>query len=460
MERKEIYALARLGANSYRLRKLCLSHEEIQKIRQHEGTGYDGLRSMFEGIRLTEDALDGRMDFILPDSCGGLWVRTMDMGREFVQRNRHSWESMEGTREDMMAELRLGLQEQGYHFRPNACFRDVDVLEALQAIMEHNTSFCQTDFGYDRKMLLEAARDRDAPRDFLWMSRDGGTWCFPERSVHIHHTSQWNTWFFYGGCCSDHVKAFWVRLHGMEGSRVMGDIVETDYQKHLGFLCTRSHEPTGVEVAFKEPKDIRRFDYREYEQNRQSILARYGPVERTRYLVEDEGQLSRDMEEAHGMFWDAVEPMDIEGYVARLDHDRLHDYGYTAGDMVLTGPMDAERAIRQGLGCYILNEDGSRELARSQEDYQEALFHRKLFGMAAGEKEILRYLKQDAVPLFNKEEMWEIYSLALQAGMEDGAGESGLLDSIIHKAECFLPGAEEWEEDIQGEKALPGDVAR
>lgn len=359
-----------------------------------------------------------------------------------------------------MAQLRDGLREQGYHFRPNACFQDVDVLETLRKIMEHNTSFNQTDFRYDREMLLEAAGDRDAPRNFFWMSRDGGTWCFPERGVHIQQTSQWNTWLFYGGCRSDHVKAFWVHLDGMYGGRVAGDILEMDYQKHLDYLCTHSHEPERAEVAFKGPAGTRIFGYQEFDQNWPSITERYGATERIRYLVGDEAQLARDMAEARRMFWDAVEPMDIDSYVARLDHDRLHDYGYTAGDMGLTGPVDAELAVRQGLECYILEPDGSRELACSHAAYQEALSHGKLFGMAAGEKEILRYLKQDAVPLFNKEEMWEIYSLALQAGMEDGAGESGLLDSIIHKAECFLPGAEEREEDIQGEEALPGDVAR
>ena len=67
MEQNEIYALAKLGANRYRLRKLCLTHEEAQGIRRQEGTGYDGLRSLFEGIPLREDVLDGRLDFILPD---------------------------------------------------------------------------------------------------------------------------------------------------------------------------------------------------------------------------------------------------------------------------------------------------------------------------------------------------------------------------------------------------------
>ncbi len=182
MERNEIYALAKLGADKYRLRKLYLPREEIQEIRQQEGTGYDDLRSVFEGILSAENTGNGQMNFILPDSCGGLCVRVKDMGSDFSQRNRYNGESMEGTREEMLAELRESLQRQGYHFRPNACFQNVDVLETLQKIMEHNTSFFQTDFSYDREMLREAAGDRNAPRHFLWMSRKGGTWCFPERA--------------------------------------------------------------------------------------------------------------------------------------------------------------------------------------------------------------------------------------------------------------------------------------
>lgn len=458
MERNEIYALAKLGADKYRLRKLYLPREEIQEIRQQEGTGYDDLRSVFEGILPAENTGNGRMNFILPDSCGGLCVRTKDMGSDFSQRNRYNGESMEGTREEMLAELRESLQRQGYHFRPNACFQNVDVLETLQKIMEHNTSFYQTDFKYDREMLREAAGDRNAPRHFLWMSRKGGTWCFPERSVHIRQISPHNTWFFYGGCRDEQVKAFWVDVQGMKDDRVMGDILEIDYQKHLDYLCIHSHDPAEVEMVFKNPNSCRTFGWQEYEQNWQAITDRYGTVERRRYLVEDEYQLFQDIAGTYKMFWDAVDVTEVDDYVKRLEHDRLHDYGYTAGDLSLTGPVDAERAVNQGLECYILNEDGSKEPVHDKEAYQQALFHGKLFGMENREKDILRYFKQDAVPLFNEEEMRKIYSLALQAGMENEPEESSLLDGIIHKAECFLPGEGQREAPAEEQEALPGDI--
>lgn len=235
MERSEIYALAKLEANKYHLRKLYLPREEIQEIRQLEGTGYDDLRGVFAGIPLREGMENGRMNFILPDSRGGLCVRTKDMGSDFSQRNQYNGASMEGTREEMLAELRESLQRQGYHFRPNACFQNVDVLETLQKIMEHNTSFFQTDFARDQEMLREAAGDRNAPWNFFWMSRKGGTWCFPERSVHIRQTSQHYTWFFYGGCQDEHVKAFWVELQGMKNDQVMGNILEIDYPVTFNF---------------------------------------------------------------------------------------------------------------------------------------------------------------------------------------------------------------------------------
>lgn len=456
MEVEKVYALEKTGMDGYYLRTLYLPRETVQEIRQQEPTACKDLHGLFDGVPYTD--VDGVMNFVMPDSHGGLCIHTRDMGRDFPGRNQYNGDSVEGAREEVMAELRQRLQRDGYHFRPNACFRNVDVLETLQKITEHNTSFFQTDFAYDREMLLEAARDRNAPRQFFWMSRKGGTWCFPERSVHIRQTSPHNTWFYYGGCRGEHVKAFRVELRGMREDRVMGDILEIDYQKHLDYLCTHSHDPAKVEVVFKNPNSCRTFGWQEYEQNWQAIADRYGTVERKRYLVPDECRLSRDMAGACGMFWDAVDVMEVDDYVKRLEYDRLHEYGYTAGDLALTGPVDAERAVKQGLECYILNRDGSREPVHDCEDYRQALSNGKLFGMEAGEKDILRYFKQDAVPLFNEEEMQKIYSLALQAGMENEPEGSGLLDGIIHKAECFLPGERQGEAPAEEQEVLPGDV--
>lgn len=61
-------------------------------------------------------------------------------------------------------------------------FESVDVLAALQSIMEQNTGFYQDDLKIDRDTLTEAAEGRDPNgKTFLWLSRPSGTQCNPER---------------------------------------------------------------------------------------------------------------------------------------------------------------------------------------------------------------------------------------------------------------------------------------
>ncbi|WFR59141.1 hypothetical protein QA584_08655 [Anaerocolumna sp. AGMB13025] len=420
-----------------------MPRDKIGQIRQRSPVVEGDMRRIFSEIHTGEEQPESICNFVLPHS-NGLRLFTVDMGEDFAEKNRHNGCSVRGAREQIMADLRDTLKEQGYRLYGNASFLNVDVLGTLQKIMEHNTDYYQSDFQYDVTKLQEAAADRNADRHFFWLSRGSGTWCFAEPDVYISNTSPHNTWNYYGaGNKSEHVKTFWIELKGMRDEKVMGDIVELDYQKHLDYLCTHSFEPSAVEIVFKNPNDVRTFSYQEYDQNFQSIAQRYGTVERVAFRVTDPYELSRAAIEAHGLFWDAAEPMDIDTYVKRLEHDRLHDYGYTADDLVLTGPLDAEKAIKNGLACYALYPDGSKELIPGREVYQERHYRGALFGMTAEERSILQYFKQDCIPLFTKEEMREICSLAVQAGMENDPARSRLLDKIIHKAECMLPQEEQ-----------------
>lgn len=443
MEYSQINTLTKFGPDDFSLWTLTLPREKIHEIRQNTIAAEGNLREIFEAVPSGEEQQESICHFVLPHS-NGLRLFAVDMGENFAEKNRYNGCSVRGSREQIMAELRDTLKGQGYALRSNASFLNVDVLETLQKIMEQNTDYYQSDFRYDVEKLRNAAADRNAERRFFWMSRSGGTWCFAEPEVYIRRTSQHNTWDYYGaGNKSEHVKTFWIELKGMRDETVMGDIVEMDYQKHLDYLCTHSFEPSAVEIVFKNPNDVRTFSYQEYDQNFQSILQRYGTVERVAFRVADPYALSYAAVEAHGLFWDAAEPMDVDTYVKRLEHDRLHDYGYTADDLILTGPMDAEKAVMHGLTCYALSPDGSKELVVGREAYQENHFRGALFGMTTEERSILQYFKQDCTPLFTTEEMREICFLAVQAGMENDPDRSHLLDKIIHKAECMLPQQEQ-----------------
>ncbi len=452
MEYSQINTITKFAPDDYSLWTLALPRDQIGQIRQQSPVVEGDMRRIFSEIRSGDEQPESICNFVLPQSKG-LRLFRVDMGEDFANRNRHNGCSVRGSREQIMAELRDMLKGQGYHLYGNAHFQNVDVLETLQKIVEHNTDYYQTDFKYDVEKLPQAAADRNAERRFLWMSRGSGTWCFAEPDVYIRRTNAHNTWNYYGaGNKSEHVKTFWIELKVMRDEKVMGDIVEIDYQKHLDYLCTHSFEPSAVEIVFKNPNDIRTFSYQEYNENYQSIAGRYGTVERVSFRVADPYELSRAVIEAHGLFWDATEPMEIDDYVKRLDRDRLHDHGYTTDDLVLTGPLDAETAVKNGLACYALSSDGTKELINGQDDFTKHHYKGVLFGMETEERDTLQYFKQDCIPLFSHEEMREICALAVQAGMGNNPEKALLLDRIIHKAECAIPKAENesaWEQEHQ-----------
>ncbi len=443
MEYSQINVLTKLGANDYDLWNLTLPREKIYEIRQAQEIVSDDLRQVFDGIPLEDGQSERIFHFVLPHE-GGLRLIPVDMGEEFADRNRHNGGSVRGSREEIIAELRENLKTQGYNLRPNAAFIDVDVIATLRKIMEHNTDFYQTDFQYDVETLREAAEDRGGCRNFFWLTRKSGTWCFPERDVYIRNTNAANTWAYYGGSRSENIKAYWIDLKRVEGDdkKLIGDIVEMDYQKHLDYLCTHSFDSAYVEVVFKIPNDVRTFTYQEYQENWQSIGQRYGTVERVKYWVENQQEFAYAVISAHGLIWEAAKQMEIGAYIKQFEHDRLHDYGYTADDVQRIGPMDAEKAVKHGLECYALHEDGTREPVTDREMFQKHLSNDGLFGMEEQENKLLQYFKQECTPLFTPEETRLICSLAIQTGKDIGRDSAGLLDSIIHKAELTMGQAE------------------
>lgn len=462
MEYSRINILSKWGEDDYDLWNLTLPREKIHEIRQARDIVTGDIRQIFEGLPLAGEE-EGTFHFVLPHE-DGLRVVPVDMGTEFADRKRYNGDSVRGSREEITAELRENLKSQGYSLRSNAAFVDVDVLSTLQKIVEHNTDFYQTDFRYDVKKLREAAEDRGGYRGFFWLTKKSGTWCFPERDVYIRGTNAANTWMHYGGNPSENVKAYWIGLKRVEGDdkKLIGDVVEMDYQKHLDYLCTHSFDPAYVEAVFKSPNDVRTFDYREYQENWQTIGQRYGTVERVKHWVENQQEFAQAVISAHGLVWEAARPMEVDDYIRQPENDRLYDYGYTADDVQRIGPLDAETAVKHGLECYALHGDGTREPVTHWELFQKHLFHDGLFGMEAQEAHLLQYFKQECIPLFTPEETRLICSLALQTGKEAGRDSAGLLDRIIHKAELTMGQAETavWEQGMEFDHAEQEELCR
>lgn len=436
MEWNEVCSLTRTGENEYALWVFFMSHTEIQEMRGHDSTVLDNLVELVSGLPVMDAGMEGRTNFILPDN-GKLRRYEMDRGKEFLKQKQFCKIDYRGTQEEVMERMQVSLKFWGYHQRPCVCFRDVDVLKTLQKIMEHNTEYHQRDFQYDRETLIDAAKDKKASKHFFWLTRRGGTYCSREEDVYLDRTSQNNSWNSYGDSLGEHPRAFWVELQDMTDEGVKGNIFEIDCQKHLDYLSTHSVTPDWVDIVFQNRPGYQTFGFQEYWENWQSIVQEYGRVEKVNYGVEDPELFHQAILGGREMFFGDAREMDVEDYVKRMDKERLHGYGYTTDDLFLTGSLDAEKAIQHGLECFILNQDNSKERIPDHKLYEWAVSRGKLFGMPAGEKEILEYLKQDARPLFTKEEMQKIYTLVLQAGIKNEPGEKELR-SILHKTECLV----------------------
>lgn len=457
MEYSQIFALTKFGDDDFSLWELTMPREKIYEIRQHNPAVAGDMGKVFRELSAVADQPESMINFVLPYG-GNLKLYTVDMGEDFIKNNRFNGASVRGTENDIVKELYDGLKNQGYGLQNRASFHKVDVIATLQEIVNHNTYYYQTDFSYDQDILRKAAEERNGNRNFFWMSRKNGTWCFPERNVYIRDTNAYNTWMYYGGSKSEQVKAFWIELKDAEDGKVIGDIAEIDYQKHLDYLSTHSSTPAGVEVMFRNPNGYHCFDFEEYHKNWQEIGQQYGTIDRKSFFVNEPDMLAYAMRGVRGEFWESTVPMDVESYVKRLDYDRLQDYGYTVGDMVLTAPLDVAEAVKHGLSCYALYTDGRKGAIYDQEGFRHHQFASGLYGMEKAEKQILQYLKQEGIPLFSNEEMQKICSLAVQAGMGNETRGNELLNSIIHKAECVLPRAEESERQLPELEALPGDI--
>ena len=112
-------------------------------------------------------------------------------------------------------------------------FENVDVLAALEQLMQQNTAFYRSDFEIDKESIRRAAAsDKAEDKTLLWMSRPSGTYCFRERDVFLKDTAPHNTWRFYMEQTSDRVLAYAIELTGKERGKIKGNLYELDYAKH------------------------------------------------------------------------------------------------------------------------------------------------------------------------------------------------------------------------------------
>ena len=110
-------------------------------------------------------------------------------------------------------------------------FANVDIIDALAAVMEQNTKHYKTDFEYDKEMFISAAQSKEPDdKTMLWLSRESGTQCVQEREAFISGSEAHGSWTYFQG--RRNIAAFAVEIAGMKGGRPVGTLYELDFDRH------------------------------------------------------------------------------------------------------------------------------------------------------------------------------------------------------------------------------------
>lgn len=132
-------------------------------------------------------------------------------------------------------------------------FENVDVLAALEQLMQQNTAFYRSDFEIDKESIRRAAAsDKAEDKTLLWMSRPSGTYYFRECDVFLQGTAQHNTWKFFGEQTRDRILAYAVELTGKVRGVIRGNLYELDYPQHFRHVVAEAVQADTIILHYEK----------------------------------------------------------------------------------------------------------------------------------------------------------------------------------------------------------------
>ena len=145
------------------------------------------------------------------------------------------------------------------------------------------------------------------------MCRTLGTWLLPERDVLLRGTSENNIFTFYMEQTNDPILVFAIRVMGVRGGYIIGDIYPLDYTAYYDHVCAVAVGAETILLQYERGTRIKRVDDvttshpdREYGR---CLSIRYQPHQKK---VLD-WLLQREWEERRG-----IREGDADAYIARL----------------------------------------------------------------------------------------------------------------------------------------------
>ena len=141
------------------------------------------------------------------------------------------------------------------------CFRGIDIIGFMGSVVQRHMRHYQSDFRIDEAALRRVAGcDERQDRTFIWMCRTLGTWLLPERDVLLKGTSGNNIFTFYMEQTNDPVLVFAIKVMGVKGGRIIGDIYALDYPTYYAHVCSVMLKAETVILQYERGTRIKRAD--------------------------------------------------------------------------------------------------------------------------------------------------------------------------------------------------------
>lgn len=197
-----------------------------------------------------------------------------------------------------------------------ALFKDINIIDFLQQVVNNNTIVYATDFKYDKQTLLNTI----GGENFFWLSRSTGTCLVNEEEVYILDTVESNMWTNYNKK-NDSVEAFFISVNKVVDGVVLGNVLEIDYEKHIDYISKHSEVAKEVLITFKD--DVKFFDISEYRNKLYWLGETYGPILSTKYIPRMQERFEQSVKKAREMFMQDVKEQKVEDFI--IDLKEKHD---------------------------------------------------------------------------------------------------------------------------------------
>ena len=175
-----------------------------------------------------------------------------------------------------------------------------DIVSILKAVVERNTKAYKGDLDYDKAAFIRVAENPDGENNrFVWLSRRNGTVCLLERETYIKESGAHEIWQFYAKSKGESEKfvAYAAEVTGLENGRVIGNLHEFDYLKHVEAVKKTAFVSAGIEVQFEDGTELN-LPYKEFHREWDNLNIEHGNIVYQRHLPENEDELQAVMKQS------------------------------------------------------------------------------------------------------------------------------------------------------------------